>query len=182
MRYDYSLYSENIFGITSAVFWLLSSFLFAMDIVNFFKLYSQLNSLKVASLGYGHDLQPTITLMLFMGIIFILGSLLFFGNLVYLTFKKLKMLYTFIFPSIAILLVLIVILFLAPYVSKLIFQIPEPFITDTVFATMSPDLVLYVFNIPYKHIVFWLQLASSIIATTFQFLGLWRIKTSKENK
>jgi hypothetical protein len=141
-----------------------------------------MNSLKVASLGYGHNLQPTVTLLLIVGIIFILGSLLFIGNLIFLTYKKQKALYTFILPAITILLVLIVILFLAPYVGKLIFQIPEPFLTDTVFDTMSPDLVNYVFSIPYKHIIYWLQLASSVIASVFQFLGIWKMKTTKERK
>ena len=88
MRYDFSIYSKNIFGIISTTFWLFTTFLFAVDITHFFKLHSQLKPFIVASLGHGHNLQPTVTLMIIMGIIFIISSLLFIGNLFYLKYMK----------------------------------------------------------------------------------------------
>ncbi len=182
MRYDYTLYSKNIFGIFSTIFWLLTTFLFAVDITHFFKLYSQLKPFKVASLGYGHDLQPTITLMLVIGIIFIFGSLLFIGNLVYLTYKKPKILSTFIVPALTIILVLAVILPLTPHSINLVFQIPEPFLTDTVLSSMPADLLSYIVKVPYNYWIFWMQLVSPIVASVFQFLGIMKIKNSEENK
>ena len=184
MRYDYRIFSKNIYGITSAIFWLLTSFLFAIDIIHFFKLYSHLKQFKVNSLAdYLYDLKPTLILVLVVGIIFILGTLLFFGNLVYLTYRQPKKLYTFIFPLITILLVLVAILPLTQFAIDLVFQIPEPLLTDSVLGTMSNDLFIHINrNLPYGYTVFWMQLISPVIASVFQYLGIKKIKKDKKDK
>jgi len=184
MRYDYRIFSKNIYGITSAIFWLLTSFLFAIDIVHFFKLYSHLKQFKVTSLtNYLHDLKPTLTLILVIGLIFALGTLLFFGNLVYLTYRKPKKLYTFILPLITILLVLVAIMPLTQFAIDLVFQIPEPLLTDSVLGTMSNDLLIHINrNLPYDYAVFWMQLISPVIASVFQYLGINKIEKDSEDK
>ncbi|MCE7748876.1 MAG: hypothetical protein GPJ51_10785 [Candidatus Heimdallarchaeota archaeon] len=184
MKYDYRIFSKNIYGITSAIFWLLTSFLFAIDIIHYFKLYSHLKQFKVTSLNdYLYDLQPTLTLTLIIGLIFVLGALLFFGNLVYLTYRQPKELYTFILPLITMLIVLAAILPLTQFSVDLVFQIPEPLLTDSVLGTMSNDLLIHLNrNLPYGYTVFWMQLVSPLIASVFQYLGIKKIKKDEEDK
>ena len=184
MKQDYRIFSKNIYGITSAIFWLLTSFLFAVDLIHFFKLYSHLKQFKLTSLTvYLYDLQPTLTLILVIGLIFALGTLLFFGNLVYLTYRQPKKLYTFILPLITILLVLAVILPLTQFAVDLVFQIPEPLLTDSVLGTISNDLLIHINrNLPYDYAVFWMQLISTVIASVFQYLGIKKIKKDEADK
>ncbi len=184
MKQDYRIFSKNIYGITSAIFWLLTSFLFAVDLIHFFKLYSHLKQFKLTSLTvYLYDLQPTLTLILVIGLIFALGTLLFFGNLVYLTYRQPKKLYTFILPLITILLVLAVILPLTQFAVDLVFQIPEPLLTDSVLGTISNDLLIHINrNLPYDYAVFWMQLISPVIASVFQYLGIKKIKKDEADK
>lgn len=184
MKHDYRIFSKNIYGITSAVLWLLTSFLFAVDIIHFLKLYSHLKQFKLTSLTvYLYDLKPTLILILVIGLIFVVGTLLFFGNLVYLTYRQPKKLYTFILPLITILLVLGAILPLTQFAVDLVFQIPEPLLTDSVLGTMSNDLFIHINrNLPYDYTVFWMQLIVPIIASVFQYLGIKKIKKDKEDK
>ena len=184
MKYDYRIFSKNIYGITSAVLWLLTSFLFAVDIIHFLKLYSHLKQFKLTSLTvYLYDLQPTLTLILVIGLIFALGTLLFFGNLVYLTYRQPRKLYTFILPLITILLVLVVILPLTQFAVDLVFQIPEPLLTDSVLGTISNDLFIHINrNLPYDYTVFWMQLISPVIASVFQYLGIKKIEKDEVDK
>ncbi|MCE7740037.1 MAG: hypothetical protein KAU62_01355 [Candidatus Heimdallarchaeota archaeon] len=196
MKHDYRIFSKNVYGIISALIWLLTTFIFAIDIIHYFKLYSHINSYKVTALTHHYDLSPAMTITLILAISFVVGSLVFLGNLVLLSYIKLKKYYTFALPLITIILVLAIILPLTNYTLDIMldFNFQRP-ITNfhffrvrldsgfprVILETLSNDIYLHLYrNLPLDYAIFWLQIIFPVIASVFQFLGIK--KTEKDEK
>ena len=86
-----------------------------------------------------------------------------------------------VLPIITLILLLAVILPFVPNTIEMIFQIPEPVLTDTIFAEMPVDIYRFINrNLPTGYAVYWLQIASSVIALLFQYLGIEKLEIRKE--
>ena len=190
MRFDHRLYSKNVYGVVSSVIWLLTTFIFAIDIIHYLKLYTHVKSYKITALNnYHHNVGPFLTINIILIIFFIVGSLAFFGNLALLSYKKLKKYYTFIIPLLAVLIVLVII---APLTIKLIDLIYDrPFhifeftivsldlgFPNVIINSLSADIFQFIQkNLPYVYPIYWLELTLPLVASVFQYLGILKIES-----